>query len=64
MYNAMVTETSIAQCSHTMDGGRHDLIAMMVQDLAGVVCQTGVGKKDKYLLHYNCTNINKSKAII
>ena len=32
--------------------------------LAGVICQTDGGKKDKYLLHYNRTYINKSKAII
>ena len=31
---------------------------------AGVLCQTDGGKKDKYLLHYNRTNINNSKAII
>ena len=31
---------------------------------AGVLCQTDGGKKDKYLLHYNRTNINKAKAVI
>ena len=55
-------EKSIAECSHN---GWWSVWSGCTNKLnAGVVCQTGGGKKDKYLLHYNRTNINKSKAIV
>ena len=50
-------EKSIAECSHNgwwSSGGCNN------KENAGVVCQTDGGKKYKYLLHYNRTNINKS----
>ena len=55
-------EKSIAECSHN---GWWKVASWCDNRFnAGVVCQTGGGKKDKYLLHYNRTDINKSKAII
>ena len=62
MWDAVVTKSRL-QSVLTMDGGVYLLIAIL-NDNAGVVCQTDGGKKDKYLLHCNRTNINKSKAII
>ena len=53
-------ENSIADCTH--DGWWTSNCNN--KENAGVVCQTDGGKKYKYLLHYNCRNINKSKAII
>ena len=53
-------EKSIAECSHSAwwnAGGCNN------KENAGVVCQADVGKKEKYILHYNRTHINKSKAI-
>ena len=63
MYNVGCSdnENSIAEYSH--NGWWNDPGCSNEQN-AGVVCQTGVGKKDKYLLLYNRININKSKAII
>ena len=63
MYNVRCSgnEKSIAKCSHNgwwYNAGCNN------KENAGVVCQTDGGKKDKYLLHYNHTNINKSKAIM
>ena len=55
-------EKSIAECSH--NGWWNVYSSCSNKANAGVVCQTGGGKKDKYLLHYYRTNINKSKAII
>ena len=67
MWDAVVTKSRL-QTVLTMDGGmyHHTVIAPVnrINANAGVVCQTDGGKKDKYLLHYNRTNINKSKAII
>ena len=62
MYNVGCSgnEKSIADCTHdgwwSTDCGN--------KNNAGVLCQTDEGKKDKYLLHYSRTNVNKSKAII
>ena len=55
-------EKSIAECSH--DGWWSVYSGCSTKNNAGVVCQTDGGKKDKFLLYYNGTNINKSKAII
>ena len=55
-------EKSIAECSHR---GWWNVWSGCTNKMnAGVACQTDGDKKDKYLLHYNRTNINKSKAII
>ena len=55
-------EKSIAECSHN---GWWSVPSYCTNKYnAGVACQTDGCKKDKYLLHYNRTNINKSKAII
>ena len=64
MYNVGCSgnEKSIAECSH--NGWWSVSSSCNNNHNAGVVCQTDGGKKDKYLLHYNRTNINKSKAII
>ena len=64
MYNVGCSgnEKSIAECSH--NGWWNVWSSCTNKYNAGVVCQTDGGKKDKYLLHYNRTNINKSKAII
>ena len=60
-------EKSIADCTHrgwwTVPSDSYCHSNPNIKN-AGVLCQTDGGKKDKYLLHYNRTNINKSKAII
>ena len=70
MYNVGCSgnEKSIAECTHngwwpSVPSGSGCSI-YPIKSNAGVLCQTDGGKKDKYLLHYNRTNINKSKAII
>ena len=60
MYNVGCSgnEKSIAECSHNGWWNVYHL-GCTNKNNAGVVCQTDGGKKDKYLLYYNCTNINK-----
>ena len=64
MYNVGCSgnENSIAECSHNGWWSVHS--SCDNRHNAGVVCQTDGGKKDKYLLHYNRSNINKPNAII
>ena len=57
-------EKTIAECTHNGWWSAGYCSSEPIKRNAGVVCQTDGGKKDKYLLHYNRTNINKSKAII
>ena len=59
----MVTKSRL-QTVLTMDGGACQgsvCPSYPNKANAGVLCQTDGGKKDKYLLHYNRTNINKIK---
>ena len=55
------SEKSIAECSHNGWWNVPSVHWCNDNDNAGVVCQTGGGKKDKYLLHYNRTNIKKNQ---
>ena len=69
MYNVGCSgnEKSIADCTHNGWWSIPSYSACSSSPnkwLAGVVCQTDGGKKDKYLLYYNRTNVDKSKAII
>ena len=57
-------EKSIAECSHNGWWNVPSSTGCTNKYNAGVACQTDGGKKDKYLLHCNRTNFNKSKAII